>query len=171
MSRRVILLAWVCFTLSASQACANDDAVFVRIMAPDANWSDGSFTGHAFVCLEEERIVGLREDCYGFYPRKSGKALVGGPGVVDSEFDFANHPPARFSKIQASITKPISNDSRIRILDFIKAFDKSFTLNAANCVTFTNEVAKLAGLRTPDSTNFTTPASYVQKLRELNSGS
>ena len=64
-------------------------------MAPDANWTDRAFTGHAFVCIQLKTAKGVSEDCFGFYLRKSGKALVGGPGVVDREFDFSKTPPVR----------------------------------------------------------------------------
>lgn len=163
----VVLLTWACATFSAAPVNAADD-IFIQIMASDANWTDSSFTGHAFVCMQLKLNTGLKEACYGFYPRSTAKALVGGPGVVDSEFDFEKHPPTRFSNVKASVTKAISVQDRTKILTFIKGFDKNFTLSASNCVAFANGVARLAGLKTPSSTNFTTPVSYVQKLRELN---
>jgi hypothetical protein len=135
------------------------------------HWADPRFTRHAFVCVRLKRAAGVKEDCYGFYPRRAtAKALVGGPGVVDSEFNFEKQPPGRLSNVKASVTKAISVQDRTKILAFIRAFDKHFSLNAANCVLFADGVAKLARLKTPVSTNVTTPLSYVEKLSALNPG-
>jgi hypothetical protein len=136
-------------------------------MAPDANWGDRSVAGHAFLCIQAKTGTGLREDCFGFYLRKSRKVLVGGPGVVDKEFDFSKTPPARFSQVKASLTTPITAAQRQRLLAFIRSFDKDFSLTPANCISFANGVAKLAGLKTPGSTSLT-PVQYVNELQKLN---
>jgi hypothetical protein len=139
----------------------------LQIMAPDANWTDRNHTRHAFICIQLKSGSGVTEDCFGFYLRKSGKALVGGPGVVDPEFDFSKTPPARFSQVKASITTPITAARRQRLLTFIRGFDKDFSLTPANCIAFANGVAKLAGLKTPVSTSLTA-VQYVSELRKLN---
>ena len=146
------------------------DDYSILLMASEANWTDSSFTGHAFVCLQLRVNSGLKEDCYGFYPRKGMRALVGGPGVVDSEFDFEKHPPTRFSNVKVSLNKTISLDARRKILSLIRGYDKNFSLVSNNCVSFANSVARLAGLVTPDGVDFLTPVAYVQKLRALNPG-
>ena len=70
-------------------AYAQPRNVTVQFMAPEANWGDPRITGHAFICIRLETGSQRSEECFGFYARKNGKALVGGPGVVDREFDFS----------------------------------------------------------------------------------
>ena len=139
----------------------------LQFMAPDANWADRAFTGHAFVCIQLKTAKGVSEDCFGFYLRKSGKALVGGPGVVDREFDFSKTPPVRFAQVKASVTAPMTAAQRQRILSFIRGFDRDFSPNPGNGIAFANGVAKLAGLKTPASTSLT-PIQYLDALRKLN---
>jgi hypothetical protein len=170
MSRLPMLAAVLCLTALPVIPVRAADGISIQFMASDGNWADKSFTGHAFVCVQLQVGSGLKEDCYGFYPRKSGKGLVGGAGVVDSEFDFEKHPPTRFSNIKVSATKSITIDERVKVLTFIKGFDKNFTLGMIDCVNFSNGVAKAAGLKVPASTTFTTPVKYVEELRKLNPG-
>ena len=136
-------------------------------MATGANWSDSSFTGHAFVCLRLTVHNGIKEDCYGFYPRSSG-AIFGGPGVVDSELDFNAHPPTRISNVRVSVTKTISLTQRQRILSVIHNWKNQFSLTSSNCVSLANAVAEAAVLRAPSDRSYATPVQYVQNLKELN---
>ena len=138
----------------------------IQFMATGANWSDGSFTGHAFVCIQLPTNSGIKEDCFGFYPRTAG-SIFGGPGVVDSEFDFTAHPPCRFANIQVSVAKTITVAQRQRVLTVINGWDKHFTFNASNCVSLANAVAAAVGLNHPTDTSYTSPVQYVQKLKEL----
>ncbi|NKE71318.1 hypothetical protein [Candidatus Manganitrophus noduliformans] len=139
----------------------------VQFMATGSNWSDSSFTGHAFVCLQLPTNTGIKEDCYGFYPKSIG-AIFGGPGVVDSEFNFSARPPTRFSNVVVSLTKSISLKQRQQILATIAGWDKSFSLTSTNCVSLANAVAGAAGLNRPAGTSFSTPVQYVTKLKEAN---
>jgi hypothetical protein len=149
---------------------AQDRDIFLQFAAADGNWSDRSFTGHAFLCVQRKIGSGLKEECFGFYPRANRKALVGGPGVVDSEFDFAARPPTRFTHAKASLRKAITGAQRQKVLAFIRTFDKDFSLTPGNCVSFANGVAKLAGLKTPSSISFPTPVEYLNELRRVNPG-
>src|SRR3954470_18399768 len=45
----------------------------------------GTSPGHAFLCMRYMLKQGVKEDCWGFYP-KNALAYVYGPGIVDSEF-------------------------------------------------------------------------------------
>jgi hypothetical protein len=139
----------------------------LQFMAPEANWGDRNLAGHAFVCIQLKTGTKVSEDCFGFYLRKSGKALVGGPGIVDREFDFSKTPPARFAQVKASVSVPITSARRQRLLSFIRSFDKDFSPSPANSISFVNGVAKLAGLKTPASTSLT-PVQYLDALRKLN---
>jgi hypothetical protein len=151
----------------AAPAYAQARNVTVQFMAPEANWGDRRITGHAFICIQLQTASRLSEDCFGFYLRKSGKVLVGGPGVVDREFDFTRTPPGRFPQINASVTAPITAARRQRLVSFIRSFDKDFSLTPANCLAFANGAARLAGLKTPRSTSLT-PVQYLNELRKLN---
>lgn len=152
---------------SGAPAYAQARNVTVQFMAPEANWGDPRITGHAFICIQAQTASRPGEECFGFYLRKSGKTLVGGPGVVDREFDFARAPPGRFPQITASVTAPITAARRQRLLAFIRSFDKDFSLNSANGLAFANGAARLAGLKTPRSTTLT-PVQYLNELRKLN---
>lgn len=164
---RLILSLVLAVAPFAAPAYAQPRTASLQFMAPDGNWGDRSVTGHAFLCIQGKTGTGQSEDCFGFYLRKNGKALVGGPGVVDKEFDFSKTPPVRFTQVKASITTSITAARRQRLLSFIRRFDKDFSLNPANCIAFANGVARLAGLKTPGSTSLT-PVQYLNELRKLN---
>jgi hypothetical protein len=142
----------------------------LQFMASDGTWADSSFTGHAFVCLHQKTDSSVTEDCYGFYPRAKGSALVGGPGVADTEFDFSKRPPMKFADVKVSVRTPITIEQRQKALAFIRGFDKDFSLTSRNCVLFASELAKLVGLKTPQSSSFRTPVEYLIELRKLNPG-
>src|SRR5262245_41154885 len=92
-----LILSFVLATAAfGATAYAQPRNATLQFMAPDANWADRNLAGHAFICIQLKTAKGVSEDCFGFYLRKSGKALVGGPGVVDREFDFSKTPPGRF---------------------------------------------------------------------------
>lgn len=154
----------------ATPAHAQPGKAVLKFMASDGNWTDRSFTGHAFVCVQLTTGKDVKDDCFGFYPRTTGKTLVGGPGIIDREFDFSKKPPARFTNVQASITKPITASQRRQVLSFIRGFDKDFSLTPTNCLSFANGVARLVGLKTPASTSSATPVQFLNELRRLNPG-
>lgn len=164
---RLILPLVLLIPAFGAPAYAQSRNLTLQLMAPDSNWADPNFIGHAFLCIQLKGGSAGNEECFGFYRRKSGKALVGGPGVIDKEFEFSKTPPARFSRVEASITTPMTSARRQRLLAFIKGFDKDFSLTAANCITFANGVARLAGLKTPGSTSLS-PVQYLNELRKLN---
>lgn len=167
MRPRPILSLVLLIAALGGPAHAQPRNVVLQFMAPDANWGDRTLTGRAFICLQLKTGKGVSEECFGFYVRKSGKALVGGAGVVDHEFDFSKTPPVRFVDIKVSVTTPITAARRQRLLSFIRGFDKDFSLTPANCLAFANGVARLAGLKTPGSTSLT-PVQYLNELRKLN---
>ena len=165
--RRSILSMVLVIAALAAPAHAQPRNVILQFMASDANWGDRGLTGRAFICLQLKTGRGVSEECFGFYVRKSGKALVGGPGVADREFDFSKSLPVRVVDVKASVTTPITAARRQRVLSFIRGFDKDFSLTPANCLAFANGVARLAGLKTPGSTSLT-PVQYLNELRKLN---
>jgi hypothetical protein len=151
--------------ISSGQGVGNP---ILQIMGTSANWADSSVTGHAFVCIALPTNSGIKEDCYGFYPNGAAGSIFGGPGVVSSEFDFNAHPPTRFSNIVNSVTKTITLQQRQNVLAAINGHPTTYSLTSSNCVTFANELARAAGLKAPEDTSYTTPESYVAKLKALN---
>jgi len=169
-----LVLAFVLLVTSA--ACiaaperAQDGNSSLQLMASDGDWADDSFTGRAFVCVRLKTDSDVLEDCFGFFPRIKGTALVGGPGVIDKEFDFSRSPPTRPADVKVSVTTPITSEQRRSALAFIRGFDKDFSLTSRNCVLFGNRVASMVGLKTPRSSTFRTPVEYLNELRKLNPG-
>ena len=158
------------FGLTESGRAADDITVQFMASGP-ANWEDASLTGHAFICVGLKVGSGLKEECFGFYPKAGGKGAVYGPGCVDSELNgkCGDHPITRFSNVTASVKKTITEDQRRAVYAVGKEWSsKDFVLGWRDCVAFSNAVAQAAGLKTPPSTTATTPAGYVKKLQELN---
>ena len=170
MKHQVMLLVFLISTLFAGTARAADDFT-VEIMASSTSWADRSFFGHAWICLGVNLSSGIKEDCYGFYPRSGGLGQIVGPGTVDSEF-ADKKPVTRFSHVEASVKNGISDAQRRQILTMIREWSttKSFKLSDHNCVSFANEVAKAAGLHTPTLAAATTPVAFVKELKALNPG-
>jgi hypothetical protein len=110
----------------------------IQIMGTSANWADSSVTGHAFVCIQLPTNSGIKEDCYGFYPKGAG-SIFGGPGAVSSEFDFNAHPPTRFSNIVNSVSKSITLQQRQDVLNAIYGHSTNYSITTSNCVTFAND--------------------------------
>jgi hypothetical protein len=163
-----LLLTSVACVAAPERAQGGDSSL--QFMASDGEWADASFTSHAFVCLQRKTDSDVTEDCFGFFPRTKGTALVGGPGVIDKEFDFSKTTPTRFGKVTVSVRTPITSEQRRRALAFIRGFDKDFSLTARNCVLFASKLASLVGLKTPRSSSFRTPVEYLNELRKLNPG-
>lgn len=171
--RNVKLILLMAFLMIAVRTAAIHaaDGVTIELMASNANWVDESATGHAFICVGLHLNSGIKEECFGFYPKTGGKGAVYGPGCVDSELNgkCGNHPITRFSNVVVSVKKTITEDQRRAIYAVGKEWSlKQFVLGWNDCVAFSNEVAKAAGLKTPTVTAATKPATYVQKLKDLN---
>jgi hypothetical protein len=152
------------------RALAADD-ITVEFMASQPSWEDSSATGHAFICVGLKLRAGIKEECFGFYPRSGGKGAVYGPGCVDSELNgkCGDHPITRFSNVVASVKKTITDEQRRAIYAVGKDWSaRQFVLGWNDCVAFSNAVAQAAGLTIPRLTSATPPAIYVAKLKQLN---
>lgn len=159
------------FVGSALQVSAADDIIIQFMASGPANWNDNSITGHAFICVGLKVNIGIKEECFGFYPKTGGKGAVYGPGCVDSELNgkCGDHPLTRFSNVTVSVKKEISEEQRRAIYALGKEWNaKQFVLGWRDCVAFSNAVAQTAGLKVPALTTATPPAVYVQKLKDLN---
>ncbi|MDP9122083.1 MAG: hypothetical protein M3O15_12085 [Acidobacteriota bacterium] len=150
-----------------------DGDITLEVMASKQwRWQDDrSLTGHAFICVGLKVASGVKEECFGFYPQGGGKGAVYGPGCVDSEVNgrCGDHPITRFSNIDVSVKKPITEEQRRAVYALGTQWSRRpFVLGVADCVAFANAVAAAAGLKTPESTLATTPTRYVARLKELN---
>src|SRR5258708_37814388 len=76
---------------------ASPPPIQIEFMASATSWTNNEYVGHAFLCISIPLNSGIKEDCYGFYPRSSSpKGFIGGPGVTVSEFQ---KNPSRFSRV------------------------------------------------------------------------
>lgn len=140
--------------------------IYVEFYGAKTSWSDSEFVGHAFACVALHLNNGIKEDCYGFYPKTGGKGLVGGPGLVASE---ANKNPGRFDHIDTTVKVKISDDQRRQILALANQWNsKDYSLTTSNCIDFVHEAIGKTGLKRPDRTQFQLPADYMQSLDQLN---
>jgi hypothetical protein len=158
------------FALISSLGCGSllaAGGINLEIMASRVSSINGEFTGHAFMCIELLLNSGIKEDCYGFYPKNDNiKGYVGGPGVVNSEFQ---KNPSRFSRVDVSLSVPISDAQRRAILTLVNDWDsKNYDLTKQQCVDFVRSAATAGGLKVParDASDF--PVDLVAKLKKLN---
>ena len=143
------------------------DGITLQIMASRVSTINGEYTGHAFMCIALLLNSGIKEDCYGFYPKADNiKGYIGGPGVINSEF---HKKPSRFSRVDQSLIVPISESQRRAILGLVNDWDsKNYDLTKQHCVDFIRSVAVAAGLKVPDRVGSDFPADLVAKLKTLN---
>jgi hypothetical protein len=145
---------------------AEAQSVQVELMAATASWEAGEI-GHAFMCISIPVGSGIKEDCYGFYPRVPGKAVVFGPGVVASE-PTAEHI-TRFSRIAVSFKRPISDEQRRQIIKMTDAWNsRDYNFTSQNCIDFVDSIAHLLGWTTPPRVATDLPVTYLKKLVDAN---
>lgn len=143
-------------------------SIQVEFVASNVSWTNSEYTGHAFMCIILPTGSGPKEDCYGFYPRNSGiKGFIGGPGVVQSEFQ---KKPSRFSRITTSIRKnSISEDQRRAILKLVNDWNnKNYDLTNQSCIDFVAAVAKEINWEVPSREATELPETYLNKLKYAN---
>jgi hypothetical protein len=123
--------------------------------------------GHAFMCIATELNSGVKEDCYGFYPKNAQTpARVIGTNL-SSEFrvDKVN----RFSAVTASARRKISEEERRAVSKVIDDWNaKTWSLTGPNCADFVDAVAAAAGFKRPKRSPTQTPEQYVSELAKLN---
>lgn len=161
------LLGIVASILVGQPASSEPGDIVLELMASPAGFSAGASPGHAFMCIALHLNSGIKEDCFGFYPKTvSLEMFVGGPGLIDNEFE---RNPARFGVIAESLKKNITSAQRGRILAATNDFNRrkyQFTEN--NCIDFVNTIVQAAGLSTPPRSATQTPAEYLRELKTLN---
>lgn len=99
-----MLTTWL---LSPGPALGAEAGTTLEIMASDISWLDAEYFGHAFLCVAPPPERG-EEKCLGFYPKdkRKGVAIVGGPGVIETEL-MKN--PARFARVKAVFKTTITD--------------------------------------------------------------
>ncbi|MBL8565813.1 MAG: hypothetical protein JNM89_08860 [Hyphomicrobiaceae bacterium] len=136
-------------------------------MASPAGFAEGPSPGHAFMCLAYHLNNGVKEECFGFYPKGAARdAFIGGPGIVAKEFE---KNPKRFSIVAQSFSRAIDTSARTRIATIVNQFNAaSYKLTEKNCIDLVDRVAAAAGWKVPDRATLQSPVAYVKALRALN---
>jgi hypothetical protein len=148
----------------ASRAIAAE-SITVEFMAAKTSWIKREFVGHAFLCVRIPTSSGVKEDCFGFYP-KDGHGIIGGPGAVVSEFA---RNPARFGRITVSVVKTISPAERQRLYRVIKEWNSHhYEFTNQNCIDFVKSAALAVGLQAPERRDIELPEKYLRKLKDAN---
>jgi hypothetical protein len=164
-----LIFVVVLLTPISAPAVANAEGIQLQVMASPAGFAGfaiGASPGHAFLCVAIELAQGIKEDCYGFYPRSVSHVFVGGPGEVSDEF---KRKPERFSIISASHAGTISEEGRRQVFSVINTFNgANYDFTDNNCIDLVDNVARSVGWKTPTRSSTQTPTDYVKKLDLLN---
>ncbi len=113
--------------------------------------------GHTFVGLQQNENVAI----IGFYPKGSFAKSIAGKGTL------GNNQKADFD---VSITTKISADKLKKVKDYIVKHSHSwYHLTAYNCTDFAIRIAKIGGLKLPDTnhSSASNPASLAEKIRKM----
>src|SRR5438045_3816754 len=91
--------------------------------------TENGMTTH-FFCIEYQLNSGIKEDCFGFYPKTASGMFVGGPGVAESEF---RKNPVRFANVVSSFKSGLTDFQRRAIYKLVDAFNqKNYSLIDSN---------------------------------------
>jgi hypothetical protein len=166
ISKMTMTFLFVSSLLLVSLASAIPGDIFVEFYGSKVSWANQEFTGHAFLCIVLHMNSGIKEDCYGFYPKEGASGFIGGPSVTVSEF---RKNPGRFSRIDTTEKVKITEVQRRQILEIINSWNgKNYSLTDKNCIDFVHEAIGKTELKRPDRSRFQTPAGYMQELARLN---
>jgi hypothetical protein len=158
----VALLVSVVFFVGQGMA----QEIRVEFMASDVSWTNSEYTGHAFMCISITTNTGIKEDCYGFYPKEGSKGFIGGDGVIEEEF---KKNPSRFSRIGISLRKRINENIRVEILKLVNDWNnKPYDLTDQSCIDFVVAVLKLTNWTLPARNLTETPRDYLKKVQYEN---
>ena len=167
----VVIVTTIIFAISCSAWGFNhrtsQGSIKIEFMASDVSWVEQEYVGHAFMCISIPLNSGIKEDCFGFYPRSNSPlAFIGGPGVTVSEFE---KKPSRFSRITLSIKKPITEDQRRAILKLVNDWNSgNYNLRNQSCIDLVDSAARTLGWTTPPRVASDLPERYLKKLSDAN---
>lgn len=148
--------------LSSGNHCdAEPGDIFIEFMArPTAPITDSS-VGHVFFCISLNLSSGIKEECFGFYPKSDLKAFDG-PGVVSNEFQR----PA-IQNVSTSLVHKIDESTRSAIYAEIRKWaGTDYKLLINNCMDFSLAIATAAGLKT-NRQAATIPTEFVDGMKKL----
>ena len=171
MTRRQIRTILPCLVTITILVCAPaingaDGDILLSIMATPTSFKN--FPGHAFLLISIETKNGAKEEAMGFYPFPSNpaQAFVGGPGLVQQEFQKA---PARFSNVSITVQRSINWAQRKKIYELADKYNSThYQFTDSNCIDFIDAVAQAIQLHTPTRSPTQTPEAYVRALKKLN---
>src|SRR5260221_9877973 len=158
-----VFLQTATLTLSLAGAAAGAPGdIFVEFMArPTAPITAGT-PGHAFFCLSYHLNTGVKEDCFGFYPKDLTKAFDG-PGVISNEFN-----KKAILNVSVSLSHKVDKTTISKITAEINKWaGADYKLLVNNCGDFVFAIAKAAGLRTPNRQTVALPTEFVDGLKKL----
>src|SRR6266702_6003590 len=158
---RPLFLSAALVVSSAVHAAPGD--ITLEFMASPEGFTSGPSLGHAFFCIGLDLNSGIKEDCFGFYAKTSAGMFVGGPGVVNSEFQ---KNPGRFANVVSDFKTTISESQRKAIYQVISDFNaKNYSLIASSCIDLEMAIAQAAGLRAPPRSTIQLPRDFVDGIK------
>ena len=163
----VATLAAIAFASTPTSLSAASGDIVLQVMASPAGFAEGASPGHSFMCLAYHLNSGVKEECFGFYPRGASKnVFIGGPGIVAKEYE---KNPARFAIVAESFSRTISADSRNKVATVLNQFNQaSYKLTEKNCIDLVDRVAAAAGWKLPERSALQSPVAYLKSLKQRN---
>lgn len=144
-----------------------DGSYQLVFMGAQVAYESREFVGHAFACLQIRVGIGMKEECFGFYPRAdSALAFIGSAGMTDEE---TRRNPTRFSRIGKSLTVGISAAEMRSVRSAVKNWNgRRYSLTHQNCIDFIGSMAQAVGLRVPPRVRTEFPVHFVTALADAN---
>lgn len=125
---KVVVIAACLFGVSCADAQ-------VTVSFHGATWvRSGADQGffHAFMCMNTKLNIGVKEDCYRFYPKKSSKAAIGGPGKI-GQSDIRRVGPDIVSTSEINVT----DEQRTKLFKLVTEWSaKDYELTTNHCIDF-----------------------------------
>lgn len=150
------------FALAPSYAMAQVSVSFYGATWVTSGADKGFF--HAFMCVNTKLNAGVKEDCFGFYPKQSKKAAIGVPGKIDN-LDIRRVG----ADVVSTAEVPISDAQRSALFKLMDEWSKrDYELTYQNCIDFTANALKLLGKKTPPRTETQTPQEFIKAVKSLN---
>lgn len=145
-------------------ALSNTGRITAEIAAYPAltSWTTA---GHAWVCIAHHLNSGIKEDCYGFYPKTQGnEGIIGGSDLAN---EFKKNP-GKFQNVSVSVKKDITLDQYRAFHAVVNDYNsRTWYLVADDCRSFVGAAASSFGWNVPAYTPL--PAQWVQRLKAANS--
>lgn len=155
------------FPLEVAKADPGD--IYLYLYSSTYSWENKSVFGHAFACMQYHLGSGIKEECFGFYPKNDGDVLIGGPGAADNE--ALAKKPNRFNpgELTGEIGVKLKGDMRHQFFVLLNDWNsKNYSLTNSNCIDFVDAVAAILLLKRPPRSPSQKPTDYITALKKLN---